>query len=321
MLVLCVWTPLLLAWALSRYQAHGLEVTTVFVYHFLRLMPRYRLFAYLHVLLHKEGHSARGFFKNEWLNFGVMHWFVGLFFGAVPYSYPMAHNKIHHAYDNDLDDVHTNLDLDRSTGFKAFVYYMPRFALYWAGITPAIKFYQKRQWAFLQKMCLGMAVLYGLWALSWRGIGAGFTLAYLMFPFTESVVFFGGISYLWHALCDPRDLNNPYVTSVTIIRGQDNIWNEDFHVVHHTKPSAHWTDYPKHYEDDIDEYRKYKATVFRDCEEGMLLYWLLGQRWDDMADHFVDLDGKMTHEEKKALCLERLRSRLCRPENSATKIK
>lgn len=62
-----------------------------------------------------------------------MHFFTGLFYGAVPYSYPVYHNKIHHAYDNDLDDVHTNLDLDRSEP-TAFIYYMPRFALYWSGI-------------------------------------------------------------------------------------------------------------------------------------------------------------------------------------------
>ena len=90
------------------------QVSTLLAYHALRLTPRYRLFAYLHVLLHKEGHSSSGLFKWEPANFGIMHFFTGLFYGAVPYSYPMAHNKIHHAYDNDLDDVHTNLDLDRS---------------------------------------------------------------------------------------------------------------------------------------------------------------------------------------------------------------
>lgn len=87
---------------------------TVLMYHALRLTPRYRLFAFLHVLLHKEGHTSGGFFKWQPLNFGVLHFFTGLFYGGVPYSYPIAHNKIHHAYDNDLDDVHTNLDLDRS---------------------------------------------------------------------------------------------------------------------------------------------------------------------------------------------------------------
>ncbi len=58
---------------------------------------------------------------------------------------------------------------------------------------------------------------------------------------------------------------------MTIVDGLDNIFNEDFHVVHHTKPMAHWTEYPKHYEDNIEQYRKYNATIFRDCEEGQMV--------------------------------------------------
>merc|ERR1711879_415782 len=130
-----------------------------------------------------------------------------------------------------------NLDLDRSK-FSSFILYLPRFALY------------------------------SLWALAWRQFGGLFTMYYAMYPFIESVVFFGGISYLWHAWCEPGDINNPYIDSVTIVNGKDNIFNEDFHVVHHTKPMAHWTDYPTLYKDSIAEYEKYNATIFTDCEEG-----------------------------------------------------
>lgn len=308
---LTVWAPSIFAWALYRHVTYGFEISTLLLYHSLRLMPRYRLFAYLHVLLHKEGHTPRGFFKAEWANFGVMHWFTGLFYGGVPYSYAMAHNKIHHAFDNDLDDVHTNLDLDRSR-WQSFIYYLPRFALYWSGVSPAAKFAFRGQWEFFNKMVLGMAVYYSLWALSFKYLGIAFTIYYVMFPYIESVTFFGGISYLWHAWCEPEDINNPYIDSVTILEGQDNIFNEDFHVVHHTKPLAHWTEYPALYEENKEMYLKHNATIFRDCEEGMLLYWLLAAKWDDMAEHMVDLSGKMNHEQKKEMCMRRLRARLTR---------
>ncbi len=155
-----------------------------------------------------------------------------------------------------------------------------------------------------------MAIYYSIWFASWRVFGGLFTVYYLMYPFIEAVTFFGGISYLWHAWCDPSDINNPYVDSVTIVEGRDNIFNEDFHVVHHTKPMAHWSEYPTIYRDMQNEYRKYNATVFRDCEEGQMLYWLFSAKWDDLADHMVDLSGKLSHEDKKKLCLTRLRSRL-----------
>jgi hypothetical protein len=67
----------------------------------------------------------------------------------------------------------------------------------------------------------------------------------------EDIIFFGGISYLWHAWVDPEDITNQFVNSVTILKGKDNIWNEDFHVVHHTSPSTHWTNYPKHFEGEL----------------------------------------------------------------------
>ena len=306
---LSLWSPLIFTWAWWRYSVYGFEITTLLAYHALRLTPRYRLFAYTHVLLHKEGHSNRGLFKFEPLNYGIVHFWIGLFYGAVPYSYPIAHNKIHHAYDNDLDDVHTNLDLDRSK-FSSFILYMPRFALYWSGLSPLVKFAQKGQWTFFWKNLYGMVVIYSLWTLMAHKIGLLFTLYFAMYPFIESVVFFGGISYLWHAWCDPKDLNNPYVDSVTIVGGKDNIFNEDYHVVHHTKPMAHWTEYPTYYQESIEEYKKYNATIFTDCEEGQMIYWLFTENWDEMAAHMVDLNGKMDHEQKKALCLERLRSRL-----------
>ncbi|EDQ84463.1 uncharacterized protein MONBRDRAFT_39277 [Monosiga brevicollis MX1] len=134
-----------------------------------------------------------------------------------------------------------------------------------------------------------------------------FGLFYVVYPFIESVIFFALISYLWHAWMDPNDPSNAYVNSVTILNGKDNIWNEDYHVVHHVS-TCHWTEYPAHYERNKANYAASKATIFRDCEEGELLHWLLSKQWDVLAEHFVDLEDKMTHEQKKALLLERLRA-------------
>lgn len=105
-----------------------------------------------------------------------------------------------------------------------------------------------------------------------------------------SVTFFGGISYLWHAWCEPSDINNPYIDSgekrkclffsflrekkkktVTIVKGKDNIFNEDFHVVHHTKPSAHWVNERK-------KERKKSRVSFLLCFADRVSNILSGQR-------------------------------------------
>lgn len=37
-------------------------------------------------------------------------------------------------------------------------------------------------------------------------------------------------------------------------------------------------------------YKRCRATaVFGDCEQGMLIHWMFGRKWDEMTDHFVDL--------------------------------
>jgi len=131
-------------------------------------------------------------------------------------------------------------------------------------------------------------------------------MAYLIFPHCECFLFFSGISYLWHAFVDPKDPTNQYVNSVTILNGNDNIWNEDYHVVHHHSPNTHWTNSILHFEKHKDSYAKYNATIFQGIDEGNLLHLLFAQNWDAMAKHFVDLNGKMTHEEKKKLIITRL---------------
>ena len=307
MLWLSLYIPSLFAFTAYQHSINGFSWTMFFLYHFLRIGPRFRFFAHLHVLVHREGHDHQGVFRGFFrvFNYWPMQWLVGPFFGQVPNSYGIAHNKIHHRYDNGLDDVHTNLDLDRSQ-FTSFIIYVPRFFLYWIGVSPLAHFILRKEWRLARKMFLGMLYHTALFTtfFLWNPT---FAIAYLGFPIMEAVIFFAGISYMWHCFVDENDPYNPYVSSVTILKGQDNIWNEDFHVVHHDALSVHWSLAPKHFEEHRDMYAKYHATIFEDTEEGALLFWMLSGNWDELAKHFVDLNGKMTVEEKKQLLLARAR--------------
>lgn len=303
-----IWPLAIFLWAVSRYRANGLELWVVFVYHMLRIGPRFRFFAWFHVMAHKEGHDHRGFFNAPWtfLNYRWVSWYCSIFYGAVPNSYAIGHNKIHHRFLNGLEDVHTCYDLDRSKPIS-FLIYLPRFGSYWAGISVLWYMLKNKEWVYAGRMAAGMVyyafIIYNAWRLAWD-----FTLVILVFPFLESIVFFGAISYLWHSFLDADQPENEYINSITILEGHDNIFNEDYHVAHHHAHTMHWTEYPKHFEKNKDDFKKYNATIFRDCEEGLLLYWLFSEKWDVMADHWVDLNDKLNHEQKKALILKRLRA-------------
>jgi hypothetical protein len=139
-------------------------------------------------------------------------------------SWGLGHNKIHHRYDNGLDDMHTNLDLDRSRNYSLLLY-MPRFFLYWSGFSCFFFFLSRQMWSLAWRMGLGVVVFHGvLLAICYHDWTFG--LPYAVYPDLESNLFLGRkgaqldrtaaevtgvgardaglISYLWHAWMDPK---------------------------------------------------------------------------------------------------------------------
>ncbi len=54
-----------------------------------------------------------------------------------------------------------------------------------------------------------------------------------------------------------------YKNSITILEGQYNVYNEDYHVEHHKRPQTHWRDYPVNYAKHIEEYKKNTVCYFQ----------------------------------------------------------
>merc|ERR1711971_1112231 len=197
---------------------------------------------------------------------------------------------------------------DRSV-FSSFVLYLPRFFLYWTGISPLLLFLKRGEYGQARDMAYGMFYYYSMGVLLCLCTDWKFAAGYWLYPFLESLSLLGMIAYIWHAFVDASDPNNQYINSITILDGGDNVWNEDYHVVHHHAPHVHWTDAPAHFESNKDKYAEVTATIFRDCEEGLIIQWMFSGDWDALAEHFVDLNGTLSHEEKKELILRRLRTR------------
>jgi len=135
-----------------------------------------------------------------------------------------------------------------------------------------------------------------------------FSLVYLVFPHFETVIYLSGVSYVWHAFRDPKDPENEYINSVTILEGQYNVYNADYHVLHHQNPLTFYGDLPATFESQRDIYIQNKATIFRDTQAFELLFWVILKRYDLLAKNFVDLSGKMTVEEITELLKSRLRA-------------
>ncbi|MCW3127726.1 MAG: symbB [Bacteroidetes bacterium] len=306
-----LWTPVLF-WGCFFWQVFAgyqvawyIQVIVAFAYNVLMMGPYFRFFSNIATLIHKEGHDTRGLFKkpHAWLN-NVFGWWLGIFYGHIPETYPLGHQRIHHKYDNGPGDVTCTLDLDRSDPLQWFIY-LRRFALYWTGISVLAYFIGKRQWKPAGRMALGMVCFYGL-VIALMVVNPWFGFAYLLLPHLTVIIYLAAINYIWHTFCDPVDQDNAFVNSVTILDGHYNVFNEDFHVTHHHHPQMHWTKMADDYYKNVEKYKANMASTFRDTQEFEMFVWLMMGRFDLLASHYVDLTGKLSQEEIIALLKYRM---------------
>ncbi len=276
-----------------------------FLYNVLMMGPYFRFFSVIATLVHKEGHDTRGIFKEPYtfLN-NAFGWFIGPFYGHVPETYPLGHQRIHHKYDNGPGDVTFTYDLDRSDPAQ-WLKYLRRFSLYWTGFSIVGYFIQNKQWVPARRMATGMLVYYGLIAII-TILNPWFGFMYLILPHMSGIIYLAALNYIWHTFCDPADPDNPYINSVTILNGHYNVFNEDFHVTHHHHPQMHWTKMANDYYIHEEKYRANMASVFTDTQEFEMFVWLMMGKFDLMAEHYVDLTGTLSQEDKIALLKYRM---------------
>jgi hypothetical protein len=97
------------------------------------------------------------------------------------------------------------------------------------------------------KMFMG-TVFYFIWFGMFFRLSPIFAFAYIFYPLLENVLLLACIQWCWHGFLDPKNPENPYVGSITVLKGPINVLGEDFHVVHHQYPGAHWTTHQTRYE-------------------------------------------------------------------------
>lgn len=277
----------------------------VMVYHVLNYGPYFAFFSQIATLIHKEGHAPRGLFKKPFRFLNTFYgYYLAIFYGHVPENYPMGHMRIHHKYNNAPEDVTSTVFYDRTQAVR-FMIYLFEFMLFWTGISVAYHHYKDNRMEDCKKMLRGMFIFYGLIAVVMY-FNFWFGFAYLLLPHLSAIIFLAAINYTWHAWTDPNEPKNIYKNSITIINGQYNVYNEDYHVEHHKRPQTHWEDYPKNFEKFRDEYAANRAIIFQDTQAFAVFFMLLLGHYEKMASHMVDLNNDMTTEDKIALLKKRL---------------
>ena len=278
----------------------------VLAYHVLIFGPYFVFYSQVATLIHKEGHEPKGFFRKPFtfLNKFFGH-FMAFFYGHVPEGYPMGHMRIHHKHDNAPEDVTSTVFYDRNQASR-FMMYLFEFMLFWTGISIAYYHYRKNRMEEFRRMVFGMLFYYLLIAVVMY-FNFWFGFAYLLLVHLSTIIFLAVINYTWHAWTDPNEPKNIYKNSITVLNGQYNVYNEDYHVEHHKRPQTHWEEYPGNYQKHLKEYAENRAIIFDDTQAFEIFFWLLFGAYDKMADHMIDLNNDMSQADKIALLKERLK--------------
>lgn len=302
--------PLLFAWNLYATLNDGLSITRVWMYHLLRIGPYFQTFAYAYTMCHKEGHvKVIGMWKKPYSSFlsKVWNWWIGLFYGVMPSTFAVGHTVNHHRYDNDEKDIITTWDYPRDS-FSNYLAYLPRFLAYHMNMSVIVQFVREGEYNLALHTLWGTVyyfVFYGV--ISY--IHPTFAFVYLVYPLVEAGLLLSAINWAWHCFVDP-DENNFFAYSITIFDGlpNTNILNEDYHVVHHQYPAVHWSEHPRLYEKHKQEYIDNQATIFRGTHAMEVFFLAILKQYDVFAEKFVDLNDKMTHEQKLQLVKTRIQT-------------
>lgn len=231
------------------------------------------------------------------------------FFGQTPRTYFAHHLGMHHRENNGLDDLSSTMMFDRDR----FVCWLLYFGKFMTSILFSLPLYHWRRGrkrmaitAFgAEALCY---LAYGL-LLAWKPLP---TLAVFVVPFflIRALMMMG--NWGQHAFIDPEDPADEYRNAINCIDCRYNVraFNDGYHIEHHLRPTAHFTDLPKGFEANRAVYGARDALVFRGIDFFQVWLYLMLRRYDWLAKAYVRLPGApdRSHEEIVALLKARTRA-------------
>lgn len=270
------------------------------------------------LMLHCTSH--RPLFKREykWAN-QIIPWALGPFFGESPETYFSHHMGMHHPENNLADDLSSTMRYRRDSLLHWLAYYFDFLFLVLFKLTN----YHRRKGN--QKMAARtlagefsfyLAVALLAW-LNWRAAVAVFVVPFL----TVRTLMMAG-NWAQHAFIDASDPASAYKNSITCINTRYNrrCFNDGYHIHHHVKARAHWTELPAEFVANAETYGREDAIVFEGIDFFQVWLLLMLRRWKTLARHFVQLPGAPVRDEAAVIAFLQSRVRPIALAPSATAV-
>lgn len=253
-----------------------------------------------YALAHKEGHHHNLY--KKWIRNSFGHIFencLGCFSGSVPWNFTTSHVFIHHKLDGGIGDTFYEWDLDRTNLFD-FLLYVHRVFLHMTGFSSCKIFFALGENNRAKQLFQGVVTY---WAVAGIILLVTRSFRFLFFIYVEPLLcmtyFLALINIGFHGFIeyDSDGVSIPCVNSSTIINGDDDYFGEDDHMAHHYNSGVYYRDLPVLQKSKVEEFKKYKASVFQKLSVVELSIFIVFQLWDKLAEHYVDYSGAMTKQE------------------------
>lgn len=256
------------------------------------------------LMLHCTSHRPLFKRKYDWMN-KIIPWFLGPFFGETPETYFGHHMAMHHPENNLREDLSSTIEYQRDS-FGDFMRYFLRF--FTLGIIDLTQYLnRKKRFKIARNTLLGelswYALVIVLSLVNWKA-----TLVVFIIPFVFTRFMMMAGNWGQHAFVDADAPGNCYRNSITCIEVAYNkkCFNDGYHIIHHIKPSMHYTEMAQEFRDNIDDYAREKAIVFEGIDFFMVWFFLMTNNYKALAKRFVRLDDSFkTDEEVIAFLKER----------------
>lgn len=239
---------------------------------------------------------------KKWIRSNVGHFFenwLGMFFGNIPHNFSTSHVFIHHRLDGGPGDTFYEWDLDR-TKLGEFMLYIARISKHMFGYSSLKVFAFNNQKSKYDKLYSGVVTY---WLMAGAILAVTRSISFLFWIYIQPLMcmtyFLALLNYGFHGFLEFDDDGKsiPCVDSTTIIDGDDDYFGEDDHMAHHYNSNVYYKDLPALQASKLEEFKKYRASVFRGVNIVELSIYLLFSLWDKLADHYVDYGGTMTRDE------------------------
>lgn len=247
-----------------------------------------------------QGHNT-GLYK-KWIRDTVGHFFenwFGQFYGNVPWNFTTSHVRIHHCLDGGIGDTFYLWDLNRSS-VPDFMLYVSRIFLHMIGYSALSYFKGHNQREASEKLTKGI-VRYLTTGVVVLGVTRSFSFLFWVYlqPLFCMTYFLALLNFGFHGFLefDENGMSIPCVNATCIVDGEDDYFGEDDHMAHHYNTTVYYRDLSALQKSKEEEFKKHRASVFKEISIVELSIYVLLGVWDRLADHYVDYTHSMTKEE------------------------